>query len=79
MQTEKFDAYGAVLPDAPRSRREAAAAVPATLSRIGLAVFWLAVIVILGARIAYYPASPSFEAVSTATPASAGPAVVVAR
>ena len=54
MLTEKFDAYGEVLPQAARGKRE------------GQAVFWLLVITIVSARIIYHPGAPAFE-VGTAT------------
>jgi hypothetical protein len=60
MLTEKFDAYGEVLPDAARGNREAARSASAVLSRIGQSLFWLLVVVIVSARIIYYPASPAF-------------------
>jgi hypothetical protein len=61
MLTEKFDAYGAVLPEAARGKREPGAE-PAVLGRIGQSIFWLLVILIVSARIIWYPASPSFDA-----------------
>ncbi len=61
MLTEKFDAYGEVLPDVARDRREAAKASSAALSRIGQYIFWLLVVVILSARVIYHPASPASE------------------
>ena len=66
MLTEKFDAYGEVLPQAARGKREAAKSGSALLSRIGQAVFWLLVITIVSARIIYHPGAPAFE-VGTAT------------
>jgi hypothetical protein len=65
MATEKFDAYGEVLPDASRGRRDAVSASTA-LSRIGQYVFWLLVVVIVSVRILIYPATPAFD-VGTAT------------
>jgi hypothetical protein len=61
MLTEKFDAYGGVLPEVARDRREAGKATSVALSRIGQYVFWLLVVVIVSARIIYYPASPASE------------------
>jgi prolipoprotein diacylglyceryltransferase len=61
MLTEKFDAYGEPLPDVSPEQREAAKAASAVLSRIGQYVFWLLVIVIVSARIFYYPASPASQ------------------
>jgi hypothetical protein len=59
MLTEKFDAYGEVLPDGARNKRDAAA--PVVLGRIGQCVFWLLVIIIVSTRVLYYPAVPAFE------------------
>jgi hypothetical protein len=61
MLTEKFDAYGEVLPDVAHDGREAAKSVSVVLSRIGQYAFWLLVIVIVSARVIYYPASPGSE------------------
>jgi hypothetical protein len=61
MLTEKFDAYGEVLPDAARDGREAANGASRVLGRVGQYVFWLLVVVIVSARIIYYPATPTFE------------------
>jgi hypothetical protein len=66
MPIERFDAYGEVLPDAARGEREAASAGSVALARVGQYVFWLLVIVIVSARIIFYPATPVFE-VGTAT------------
>jgi hypothetical protein len=68
MLTEKFDAFGEVLPDVSRDKREAGTTASAVLSRIGQYVFWLLVIVIVSARIIYYPASPSFKVGSASEP-----------
>ncbi len=59
--TEKFDAYGEMLPDAPRGKREAASAASVILGRVGQAAFWLLVVVIVSFRIIYYPAGPTFD------------------
>jgi hypothetical protein len=59
--TEKFDAYGEVLPDASRDQREPAKATSAVLSRIGQYVFWLLVVIIISARVIFYPANPAFQ------------------
>jgi len=61
MPTDKFDAYGEVLPEAARDQREASQSTSAVLSRIGQYVFWLLVILIVSARVIYYPASTAFE------------------
>ena len=61
MSSEKYDAYGEALPDAPGGRREGIA-TSVLLGRIGQVVFWLLVVTIVAARIIYYPASPAFEA-----------------
>ena len=60
MLTDKFDAYGEVLPDAPRGKREAGSA-STVLSRVGQYAFWLLVVVIVSVRILMYPATPAFE------------------
>jgi hypothetical protein len=62
MLTEKFDAYGEVLPDAARGKRDGAGTASVVLGRIGQGVFWLLVIIIVSARVLYYPAAPAFEA-----------------
>ena len=61
MLTEKFDAYGELLPDVARDKPEAAKTTSVVLSRVGQYVFWLLVIIIVSARIFYYPASPASE------------------
>ena len=61
MLTEKFDAYGEALPDAARDGREAANGTSRILGRVGQYVFWLLVLVIVSARVIYYPAAPAFE------------------
>jgi len=61
MLTEKFDAYGDALPDVARDEREAAKMASVVLSRIGQYAFWLLVVVIVSARVIYYPASPASE------------------
>jgi hypothetical protein len=71
MLTEKFDAYGEVLPDPSRDRPEAAKATPVVLSRIGQSVFWLLVAIIISARIIFYPASPASEFRSASQPSHA--------
>jgi hypothetical protein len=68
MLTEKFDAYGEVLPDAAHDTRDAAKSVSAVLSRIGQYLFWLLVVMIVSARIVYYPASPTFVVGSAGEP-----------
>ena len=71
MLTEKFDAYGEVLPDPARGKREAARSASALLSRVGQYIFWLLVIIIVSARIIYYPATPAFEAGGASVPKQA--------
>lgn len=61
MLTDKFDAYGEELPGAPRGKREAARGASAFLGRLGQYVFWLLVVMIISARIIFYPATPAFE------------------
>ncbi len=61
MLTEKFDAYGEILPDGARDKRDAAGDASVVLGRIGQCVFWLLVIIIVSTRVLYYPAAPAFE------------------
>ena len=61
MLTEKFDAYGEVLPKAAGCMSETATAASSMPGRIGLYAFWLLVVVIVAARIIYYPGAPAFE------------------
>jgi hypothetical protein len=61
MPTDRFDAYGEVLADAARGKREAARAASVVLGRAGQYVFWLLVLVIVSARIFMYPATPAFD------------------
>jgi hypothetical protein len=68
MLTEKFDAYGEVLREAGRGNRDAAGSASAVLNRIGQSLFWLLVVVIVLARIIYYPASPAFVVGSASEP-----------
>jgi len=68
MLTDKFDAYGEVLPQAARGKRDAGRPVSAVLSRVGQYVFWLLVVVIVSARVIYYPANPRFEVGSASDP-----------
>jgi len=68
MLTEKFDAYGEVLPEAAHGKRDAGRPVSAVLSRVGQYVFWLLVVVIVSARVIYYPANPRFEVGSASYP-----------
>lgn len=68
MLTDRFDAYGEVLADAARGKREAARAASVVLSRVGQYVFWLLVVVIVSARIIMCPATPVFEVGSAGDP-----------
>jgi hypothetical protein len=61
MLTRKFDAYGAILPDVSRNQREVPTTASAVLGRIGQYVFWSLVVIIVSARIAFYPANPATE------------------
>ena len=61
MLTEKFDAYGELMPDAAGSKSETTTAASAMLSRIGQYAFWLLVVAIVAVRIIYYPAAPAFD------------------
>lgn len=60
MLTEKFDAYGEVLPDAAGGKSETATAASSMPGRIGQYAFWLLVVVIVAVRIIYYPGAPAF-------------------
>lgn len=71
MLTEKFDAYGEVSPAAARDAREACRTASAMLGRVGQLVFWLLVIVIIVARVIWYPATPTFDVGSASTPKQA--------
>jgi hypothetical protein len=61
MLTEKFDAYGEVLPDAAGGKSESATAASSMLGRAGQYAFWLLVVIIVSVRIVYYPAAPAFQ------------------
>jgi len=71
MLTEKFDAYGEVSPAAARDAREAGRTASALLGRIGQVVFWLLVVVIVAARVIWYPATPAFDVGNASTPKQA--------
>ena len=68
MLIEKFDAYGEISPVLARDTREPARPASATLSRAGQAVFWLLVVIIVSARIIWYPATPAFDIGSASEP-----------
>lgn len=59
MLTEKFDPYGEASPDAGRGYPGKTGS--AFLSRAGQYLFWLLVVIIVSARIIYYPVTPRFE------------------
>jgi hypothetical protein len=59
MSTETFEPYGEPLPELG-SRTRAPPKVSAILSAVGQYSFWLLVIVIVCARIAYFSPAPSF-------------------
>ena len=61
MLTEKFDAYGEVLPDAAGGKSETATTASSMPGRIGQYAFWLLVVVIVAVRIIYSPGAPVFE------------------
>jgi len=71
MLTEKFDAYGEVLPAAARDGRETGRTASAVLGRVGKLAFWLLVVVIVAARVIWYPAAPAFDVGSASTPKQA--------
>ena len=60
MLTEKFDPYGEVSPATARENRRAARMESASvaLDRAGQFAFWLLVVVIVSARIIWYPVAP---------------------
>jgi hypothetical protein len=63
MLTEKFDPYGEVSPATARENRRTARIESASvaLDRAGQFAFWLLVVVIVSARVIWYPVAPSFE------------------
>ena len=70
MLTEKFDPYGEVSPATTRENRRAARIKSASvvLDRAGQFAFWLLVVVIVSARIIWYPVAPRFEVGSASEP-----------
>ena len=70
MLTEKFDPYGEVSPATTRENRRAARIESASvvLDRAGQFAFWLLVVVIVSARIIWYPVAPRFEVGSASEP-----------
>jgi len=70
MLTEKFDPYGEVSPAMALENRRAARIESASvaLDRAGQFAFWLLVVVIVSARIIWYPAAPAFETGSASEP-----------
>jgi hypothetical protein len=64
----QMGAFGKVLSNVGRGKGQAARAASAVLGRIGQYVFWLLIIVIVSARIVYYPASPALEVESATDP-----------
>ena len=71
MLTEKFDAFGEAMPNALGNKCEAPSSASRIVGRIGRWLFWLLVVMILAARISYYPATPAFEVSSAAGPSTA--------
>jgi hypothetical protein len=68
MSTEHFEPYGEVLPEFRPGRRKPPTA-SAVLSAVGQYSFWLLVVVIVLARIAYFSPAPAFP--TNAVPALA--------
>jgi hypothetical protein len=69
MPTETFDPYGEVSPDTARDNRRARMeSASVVLDRAGQFVFWLLVVVIVSARVIWYPGAPRFEASSASEP-----------
>ncbi|HEY3893587.1 MAG TPA: hypothetical protein VGM00_16630 [Bradyrhizobium sp.] len=68
--SEKFDPYGEVSPATVLENRKAARMESASvaLDRAGQFAFWLLVVVIVSARIIWYPVVPSFESGSASEP-----------
>lgn len=60
MLAEKFDPYGEILPDDIRGKVESAEPVPSLVLRLGQVAFWMLVVVIVFARIRYFPAGFTF-------------------
>jgi hypothetical protein len=68
MSTEKFDAYGEVSPTIARNGLYLGKSASATLNRAGQIAFWLLVVVIVSARIIWYPAVPGFDVSNAGEP-----------
>jgi len=56
MLVEKFDPYGEALPDDIGGQAYVTKGAPALMARIGQIVFWTLAIVIVYARVRYFPA-----------------------
>jgi hypothetical protein len=62
MPTETFDPYGEVSPDTARENRRARmGSASVVLDRAGQVMFWMLVVVIVSARVIWYPAADRFE------------------
>lgn len=61
MSNEQFEPYGESLPEFGPRRREQPTATSAVLGAVGQYMFWLLVVVIVFARIAYFSPAPSFS------------------
>lgn len=69
MSTETFDHYGEISPDTARENRRARMeSASVALDRAGQLAFWLLVVVIVSARVIWYPGAPRFEASSANEP-----------
>jgi hypothetical protein len=68
MLIEKFDAYGEVSPAEARDTRDPARPASAALGRAGQVAFWLLVVIIVSARIIWYPATPAFDVGDASAP-----------
>ncbi len=69
MPTETFDPYGEVSPDTARDDRKAKMELASVmLDRAGQFVFWMLVVVIVSARVIWYPAGARFEVTSGSQP-----------
>ena len=84
MLTEKFDAYGEVLPDAAGGQPEAASGASSMLARAGQYAFWLLVVVIVSvpdsgtAVICHFPATSASASAGGGAGAGAGAAAAAA-
>jgi hypothetical protein len=60
MLMDNYDAFGGRSPHTGLAKREASN-TSAGIARAGRYAFWLLIVVIVGARIVWYPVSPRFD------------------